>query len=277
MLVLLLSLAFAAPDPVVATVDGTAITASEVAAAAAGHKPADGKAYTPEERRAILDEVVATNLLWVEAQKENLDETPRVKAVMAAEVLRLKAYADITNAAFTPEVLAAYYAAHVRDFATPETRNVYTLLVKISEKRDQAAAKAYIDKVRTEIKANGANFGEIAAKYSQDPSRRRNGSLGNLERRAEGVDPMVLAVAYKLAEKTVSEPFKSADGWSLVYVASTKPAVQRTLEDAKADVLKAAKEDAMAKAKAAYVARLADGAKVKVDDGALGAVELPVR
>ncbi len=276
MLALLVSFVLAA-DPVVATVEGHAITATEFALAAAGHKPKDGKAYTAEERKAILDEVVATNVLWIEAQKQHLDETPRVKAVMAAEVLRAEAYGEITNAAFTPEVLQQYYAAHSRDFVVPETRNVYLISVRINEKRDAATAKAYIDKVKTELKPNGANFGDLAAKYSQDPSRRRNGNLGFLERGQAGVDPVVLGVAYKMAEKTISEPFKNGDSWNLVFVASRKPAVQHTLEDAKAEVLKAAKEDAMEKARAAYVAKLLGGSKLKVDEAALGAVELPVR
>lgn len=277
MFTLLLSIAFAGGDPVVATVDGHSITASEFAAAAAAHKPKDGKAFTAEERAAILEEVVATNLLWIEAQKEHLDETPRVKAVMAAEVLRAKAYGEITNASFTPEVLQAYYTAHAKDFSEPETRNVFRILVKITETRDATAAKAYIDKVKTELKPNGANFGELAAKYSQDPSKRRNGNLGFVARGQENVDPTVLAVAFKLQEKTISEPFKTAEGWNLVFVASRKAAVQHSFDEAKAEVLKAAKEEAMEKARAAYVATLTGGAKVKVDDAALGAVELPAR
>lgn len=276
MLLALSLFALAASDPVVATVNGRPVTASDLAAVAAAHPPADGKAYTAEERRALLQELVDTDLLWQEAKARKLDETARVKQVMAAELLRTDAYAAIPPEATAEPALQAWYKAHTRDFVVPESREVYRILLRITDKRDAAATRAELDKLRAQVQPKGANFAALAEAHSQDPSRRRKGSLGWVERGQEGVDPAVVGAAWKLAEDAVSEPFRTAEGWNLVYVARIRAADPRTYEEARADVVKAVRQAEMEKARAAYLARLAAAGKVKVDEAALEAAELPV-
>jgi len=195
---------------------------------------------------------------------------------MAAELLRTDAYAAIPPEATAEPALEAWYKAHARDFVVPESRDIYRILVRTTEKRDSAAARAQVVELRAKVQPKGANFAALAEAHSQDPSRRRKGSLGWVERGQEGVDPAVVGVAWKLAEDAVSEPFRTAEGWNLVYVARIRAADPRTFEEARADVVKAVRQAEMDKARAAYLARLAEAGKVKVNDAALEAAELPV-
>jgi peptidyl-prolyl cis-trans isomerase D len=84
----------------------------------------------------------------------------------------------------TPAELQQYYKAHQDDYRIPETVTVRHILIKIptpdaNGKVDQKAvdaAHAKAEDISKQLKA-GANFGDLAKKYSDDPGSAKDGGL----------------------------------------------------------------------------------------------------
>jgi hypothetical protein len=117
----------------------------------------------------------------------------------------------------TPEQAQAYYDSHREEFAQPERARARHILLRVPEgsaPEASAAIKAKIDSIATRIK-EGADFGQLAEKNSEDPgSKVKGGDLG-LFRRGQMVAPFD-SVAFALAPGTVSGPVRTRFGWHLI-------------------------------------------------------------
>jgi len=86
-------------------------------------------------------------------------------------------------------------------------------IATISEPQKEATRAHLID-IRQQI-LNGANFNEMARKYSEDPTAQRNGGeLGYVGRGA--MVPAYEAVAFRLKEGEISQPFESPFGFHIL-------------------------------------------------------------
>ena len=104
---------------------------------------------------------------------------------------------SITYFAFTPDQIPggvqqptqqeiqAYYNAHQSEYSTPEQARSRHILIKVNQGADaktDAAAKAKAESILKQIQG-GANFAELAKKYSDDPgSKDTGGELGFAQR-----------------------------------------------------------------------------------------------
>lgn len=264
----------AASDAVIARVEGFEIYASEFAAAAKGVRPADGKALSEAERQAVLDRLVGDRLLLAEAKKNNdVYDDPGVRAALVKAVLK----ADVEGIKEPTEAeLSAYYEANKQKFKTPDQARVSRILVRVTPKKNAAAAEAEAKKLLAAVaKDPKSTFAATAKASSQDPNKAEGGDMGLVNRLDKKLDPAAKKAIFAAKAGTVTRVVVTKEGANIYYVVSRKAPVQKTLDEARVDVERQWRADQLAKAKEAHVERLKKTGRVSVDKAALAAVSLP--
>jgi len=136
------------------------------------------------------------------------------------------------------EVADAYNKNKAR-FATPEKRSASHILITVpkdAKPADDAAAKAKAQAILAEVQKNPSEFAKIAKAQSQDPgSAELGGDLGVVEK---GVfDKPVEDAIYQLKDGEVSGLVRSSFGYHIVKVTKVVPSTQKTLEEAKPEIV----------------------------------------
>lgn len=217
-LVLLLAMGLVAPlapaaaadDPIVARVNGRAITEADVRLAESeigndlGTLPLD-------KRRRVLVEYLIENMLFAEAaEKAQLGSSHGFE-----ERARYWQRRALRDAYFEQNVKSLVSEADAKTFydnqvaATPAQEEVRArhILLESEEK-----AKEIFENI-----AHGADFTTMARQHSKDPgSKDDGGDLGYFTRGR--MVPQFEAAAFKLAKGEVSHPVQSQFGWHLIKV-----------------------------------------------------------
>ncbi len=267
----------AGPDlgETLATVNGIVVGSKEFEQAAARKSPASGDALSVEEKKEVLDGLVDEKLLYSKALQQGLDKDPKVQKVMVTTLVRDEVYASVRNSDFTDEVLQAYYDQHKDEFVVPEKVQIKRILIKVTEARPDAQAKAEAEKVRAEVSANPDSFKDVAARVSEDMYKRRGGDVGFVAKEGKpGLDPAIVDMAFTLQVGQISEVFKNSEGYNVVQVATKRERVDRTFQQMKGSVLRTVKNEKMKELYDDYVAKLKQGADIKVDEAKLQALEI---
>jgi peptidyl-prolyl cis-trans isomerase C len=258
-----------------ATVNGMPIGSKEFEQAAARKAPASGDSLSLEEKKEVLDGLVEEKLLYAEALKKGLDKDPKVQKVMVNTLLREDVYSTVKNSDFTDDMLQKYYEDHKSEFVVPEKVQIKRILIKVTESRSDADAKKEAERLQAEVKKSPDSFKDVAAKYSEDPYKRRGGDVGFVSKEGKpGLDPAIVDKAFGIATGEVSEVFKTTDGYNIVQVAARREAVERTFQQMKGSVLRKVKNEKMKELYDSYVAKLKTGADIKPDEAKLSALEI---
>ncbi|MCQ8896206.1 SurA N-terminal domain-containing protein [Limnobacter humi] len=132
--------------------------------------------------------------------------------------------------------VAQYYAQNKARFSTPEERKVrHILLPAKKEGSNEADLKAQAEKVLAEVKANPAQFGEFAKKYSIDPgSAAQGGDLGFFGKGA--MVPAFEAAAFAQKKGEISGLVKSEFGYHIIEVTDVRGGQVKTLDEVKASI-----------------------------------------
>ena len=163
------------------------------------------------------------------------------------ELFKLPARASFQYLLFTPKSLAkaqvvtddevkAYYAAHTDEFARPEQVRASHILIKLDEKADDKAvaeARAKLLKVKARL-AKGADFAEMAKKYSEGPSNVRGGELGWFSRGM--MVPAFEEAAFGQEAGVVGDPVRTRFGWHLIKVEERREAGTEPLGEVATDI-----------------------------------------
>ena len=214
--------AAAAADPVVARVGTDEIHASELS---------DAAKALPEELRSmppnalypmLLDQLVDRHVVVIAAKKEGLDRDPAVQRMVARAT-----DSALQNALLTREIAPtltedAIRARYERDFANkPGETEIHARHILVA---DEETAK----KVIAELNA-GADFAELAKKYSTDPGAQSGGDLGFFKK--TDMLPEFSEVAFALkAGETTQTPVKTRFGWHVIQVQEIRNAPPPSLE-----------------------------------------------
>ena len=142
----------------------------------------------------------------------------------------------------SPEELKQYYNQHQDDFRVPETVTVRHILIKTPEagsdgKVDQKAvdaAKAKADDIAKQLKA-GANFAELAKKYSDDPGSAKEGGLLPPLTRGRTV-PEFEQAAFNTPAGQTTGVIRTNYGFHIIHVESKQQAGMKTLDEVKAEI-----------------------------------------
>jgi peptidyl-prolyl cis-trans isomerase D len=136
------------------------------------------------------------------------------------------------------EILDAYNKNKAR-FATPEKRTASHILITVpkdAKPADDAAAKAKAQAVLAEVQKSPNDFAKIAKAQSQDPgSAELGGDLGVVEKGL--FDKPVEDAIFQLKEGEVSGLVRSSFGYHIVKVTKVVPAVQKSLEEARPEIV----------------------------------------
>ncbi len=192
-------------DPVVMTVDGQPVTLSEFEYLR--HKNA-GQQIEEETLDQFLDRFIDYKLKVVEAHKEGLDTT----ADFRKEYLSYRRELAQPYLQDTTVMQAVYDRAYAH---TLEEINVDHMMVSLAERER-------IDSIHQAL-VNGADFIELAAQFTNDPSFKRNGGHYGWVR--AGVYPTAWENgAWETPVGQVSEVITTPYGYHLVKVLDRRPA-----------------------------------------------------
>lgn len=136
------------------------------------------------------------------------------------------------------EIADAYNKNKAR-FSTPEKRSASHILISVAKDAkpaDDAAAKAKAQAILAEVQKAPNDFAKIAKAQSQDPgSAELGGDLGVVEKGL--FDKPVEDAIFQLKEGETSGLVRSSFGYHIVKVTKVVPAVQKTLEEAKPEIV----------------------------------------
>lgn len=139
----------------------------------------------------------------------------------------------------TDQELAAYLEEHRDEYDSPEEVHARHILIRVSENASEAEiaqAKKQIEDIKKELES-GADFAELAKKYSQDPGSAQNGGDLGFFSRGQMVKEFEDA-AFALEPGQVSDPVRTQFGFHLIKVEEKKPAQHPELAQIRDRVLK---------------------------------------
>jgi len=138
----------------------------------------------------------------------------------------------------TDQELSAYLEDHREDYDTPEEVHARHILIRVPEGASEAEiaqAKKQIEDIKKELE-NGADFAELAKKYSQDPGSAPNGGDLGFFSRGRMVQEFEDA-AFSLEPGQLSDPVRTQFGFHLIKVEEKKPAQHPELAQIRERVL----------------------------------------
>jgi len=270
-----------AAEPI-AKVGDTTITVGEFAERLASQSPYLRARYSsPERKREFLDNMVRFELLAIEARKRGLDQEPevdRVKRQMMVQQMMTELFdeqgvklSDIPDAD-----IEAYYAEHKAEFNKPEQRRASHILCK---------TKAECEGVLAKLKAGKADdmelFRKLADQHNTDAAtKERQGDLRFFAQEPEQGDASppkaVRDAVWSLAKNgdLYDGVVQSDDGFHVVKRTGERPALARTLDDARRLIQNRLWREKREAAIEAFVADLRKKANVKENEQALAQVKV---
>ena len=212
----------------------------------------------PNTRREILNAVIDQEILVDEAVKEKLDQDQDYKdaqAMFRRQYLATRALDKNLGSKLSDSSARKYYEANKPHYSTDQVHALQILL----KDEDQA------NELLKLAKAKDADFQELAAKYSIDPSAKNNrGDLGVFGRNAP-YDPAFLDGAFSGSSGEIVGPIKTRFGYHILKVVEKKFGKPLTFDEVEVQV----KHDLGQSLREAYLGKLRKGAKVQIHDSAL--------
>lgn len=229
-----------AAEPI-AKVGDTTITVGDFAERLASQSPYLRARYSsPERKREFLDNMVRFELLAIEAQKRGLDkqaEVDRVKRQMMVQQMMTELFDEqgVKLSDIPDSEIEAYYAAHKPEFNKPEQRRASHI---------QCKTKPECESVLAKLKAGKSDdmelFRKLADQFNTDEeTKERQGDLRFFSQEpAEGeiAPPKAVRDAVWTLQKNgdlFDGVVQSEKGFHVLKRTGERPALARTLEDAR--------------------------------------------
>jgi parvulin-like peptidyl-prolyl isomerase len=257
---------------VLARVDGTSVRSAEFQKEAL--RRARGGAFTMEQRRKLLNDLVAEKLLYQAALEAGLDRDPSAQRYIARLMYQRQIDANVPNRLPDAEV-QSYYEAHRDDFAIPEGVRIKRILIKVTPERSDEDAKARADRVSADLAADPDSFERLATEYSEDPNLPR-GAPSHFMRREEApwIDREVVNRAFTLEVGQISPVFRTEEGYNIITTVDHRPRVERSFEEAKSTVHRKLREERRKALAERYLEELRNEASIEVDEAKLVSIEV---
>lgn len=265
---LVLTLAATAPlaaqdgkDPVVATVNGTPITQSDLAVAEeeAGQLPP----MSDSAKKDYLVQFMADAILITKAAEDKKladDAAFKRKLEFARQKLLMEALLNqVAKDASTDAAMRAVYDDAVTKIPAEEEVKAAHILIRATA-GDDKASKAAEDKIKVVIARlnKGEDFAKVAGEVTEDPSGKANGGdLGYFTK--DQMVPEFANVAFSLEKGKISAPVKTQFGWHVIKVEDKRTKPKPSFEDVKPQV----EQFVARKAQAEFVTKLRADAKIE--------------
>lgn len=247
-----------APDPVVATVNGTEIRQSDLALAAedVGQSLPQG----PEEakRDYLVSYLTDVILLSKAAEAKKVDDAAEFKRRLA--FVRQKALMEALliaegKSAINDQAMRAVYQDAIKQMGNEEEVHARHILFRVEKADDKQAsddAEAKVKAVIVRLK-KGEDFATVAKELTEDPSGKQDGGdLGYFTK--DQMVPEFAEVAFKLDKGQLSEPVKTQFGWHVLKVEDKRskqpPEFDKVKEQLESYVTRKAQVDLVTKLRA---------------------------
>ncbi|AKI03264.1 parvulin-like peptidyl-prolyl isomerase [Hoeflea sp. IMCC20628] len=197
-------------DPVVATVAGVEIRASELKLAEGDLDPQFAQMPVEQRRVAALAAVIDIKTLARKAETEKLDQTEEFKTLMQFQRDRALHNAIFKASVVDPVTDADIKARYDKELAaSPPEEEVSARHILLKTEEEAKAVIAELDA--------GKDFAELAKEKSTGPSAAQGGELGYFTKGR--MVPEFEAVAFTLkAGEYAKEPVKTQFGWHVIKV-----------------------------------------------------------
>ncbi len=238
-------------DPVVATVNGTAVHRSEVLRVKR-NLPDQYKSYPMNLLYPmLLDQIIDWRLAAAKGRQQNLQNDKEVRRQLA--IVEDRIIQDILmkrHAArkVTDDALQARYVQYLKDNPTKEQIHARHILLE-----DEATAKAVIAEI-----LGGADFAEVAKKRSTGPSAASGGDLGFFGR--GDMVPEFSEAAFGLEAGALTKaPVQTKFGWHVIKVEERRLSASKSFEDVREELAAELTRDAFRD----LIQELRDGAEIE--------------
>lgn len=250
-----------AKDPVVATVNGTPITQSDLAVAEeeAGQLPP----MSDSAKKDYLVQFMADAILITKAAEDKKladDAAFKRKLEFARQKLLMEALLNqVAKDASTDAAMRAVYDDAVTKIPAEEEVKAAHILIRATA-GDDKASKAAEDKIKAVIARlnKGEDFAKVAGEVTEDPSGKANGGdLGYFTK--DQMVPEFANVAFALDKGKISAPVKTQFGWHVIKVEDKRTKPKPSFEDVRPQV----EQFVARKAQAEFVTKLRADAKIE--------------
>lgn len=130
----------------------------------------------------------------------------------------------------SPMEVTAYYQGHLKEFEAPMAAQVAAITIRPKEDLSMDGAKELAEDLRKQIQ-NGADFYDIARRYSDGPNAKMGGRIGFLEKGKSLKE--IDKVLFTLKEGDISPVIKTPSGFNIFRVEAIRPPHQAALEEVK--------------------------------------------
>jgi peptidyl-prolyl cis-trans isomerase C len=191
-----------------------------------------------------------------------------VKSDLEKTLLRDKLFAKmLTGQEPTEDDAKKYYEDNKDKYKQKEQINAQHILFKIDKNTTDAEKKKKLEtakKVFAEAKKPGADFGELAKKYSEGPTAQRGGDLGTFSRGRMVKQFEDVAFDPKVKPGDILGPVETQFGYHIIKVNEKTAETQRPYEEVKDSILTSLKARAKSKATRDLLDKLKADAKIEV-------------
>jgi len=266
------------PETVLAQVDDITITTADLKELLAryANQPFVLARYSSiEKKKELLDSLIRYDVLAIEARKRGYERDPEVQRVAKEKMVKLFTQQEIVDKVKLSDVADAevekFYQEHAADYVRPETVRVSQILVK-----DRAKAAKALAAAKALPKGDFKAFRDLVAKESEDAdSKQRGGDLTQFDRSTTQHPAAVVNAAFALKEiGDLSELLSTDKGFVILKLTERRPALSRTLAEAKLEIQKRLLEDLRAKRKKDYVEEARKLVKVEIYEDELAKLDL---
>jgi parvulin-like peptidyl-prolyl isomerase len=276
---------------IVARVGGKAITAERFRGEMArrgGGLP--GEYATPEQRRALLDEMVEIEALAAVARRDGLDRDPALleafDRLLVSRYLERSLQPSLDQVVVSDDEVRVYYERHKHAYAVPERVRAAVIQVLVpsnagEERWAEAEAKAMqaLEEARS-LDSSTRHFGPVAVRYSDDrASRYQGGVIGWLTRGATHESkwaPEVVAAAWSLERPGDFAPIvRASDGVYVVRLADREESKARSFEALEAGFRSQILREKQEQVRRDFVARALAQVGAEVDDAVVDSIPPP--
>ena len=244
---------------------------------------------TPEQRTALLEEMVHFELLYAAALKAGYDKDPEIltnlKRLMANKYREDVLEPRFEEIAVSEQEIEKYYKKHQIDFTTPKMVRAAVIQISMSA-RASKQKKAQLQKRAGAARADAltlspatSSFGPVAVKFSDhQPTRYRGGDAGwlQLDKGDRRWPDEVIEAVFSLKETgKVSPVIATPAGYYLVKLMETKESAPRPYAAVKERIRHQLLAQKKAEVEREFYEELKGKVPVRVDRARLEAIEAP--
>ena len=232
----------------------------------------------PKQLEEIVKNEIERKALLAEARKAGVDKRSDLVLLMrrAQDQALVNAYLapsrTLPEGFPTDKEVDDYYAKNKERFRVPEQINLSTIFLLLlpawaSDKEIEKKVQAEAASLSARAKAGG-DFAELARRNSQDrPTADKGGLVGWVT--AEQLLPELAQVAFKLKPGEISSPIQTPFGFQVIRVNDRTPAVQRSLSEARGEVVALLRQEYINRKEREIIDNLLKQNQVSVDGAIL--------